>query len=248
MAADVPAVAGQPGSVSDEATLEGVSSATTAVDTEPPVEADDGGGTAAVATGGDGAGPYDADAAAADVDPRDKPEDDGYDLMALRVDYDDAVLNAIRMGVRPGRILFGEPPDQAGLNVHAASAAAGIAYASVADPMAGSFFGTDPERAFNEAAAFLRVNPDAPLAALPIHLARKRISVPALGIVEAMAWRVFALVLAQTDKAVADARLLAKQDAARAAAAARMPSAPADRLARVPQPGPRSPTGFTRSR
>ena len=155
---------------------------------------------------------------AADVDPRDKPEDDGVLVMEDGEDFADAVMG-VAWRSRP----------QPELNAMHALCAAGMAFGSKGagyhvrmdvDFCRYNLMLTEPTAMLVEAAAFIRANPAAPIDALPIHLKLKGYELPAAGRREMLAWRVFAFVLAQLDQADKDeaaetARQAAETEAAK---------------------------------
>lgn len=93
------------------------------------------------------------------------------------------------------------------------------------------------------AAAFVRSNPDAPAEAIPIQLKLKGFrDVPPPGPRELAAWRVFAFALKELARVDMEAARLAQFEAARTPP---RPSAHADQMALMPQPGSFDPSGFT---
>lgn len=135
-------------------------------------------------------------------------------------------------------------------NAMAAYMAAGMVYGGGVDfnsGFAGLHWSVAGRKLALAAAAFVRAHPEAPAEAVAIHLRMKGFGhVPEPGRRELVAWSVFAFTLKALDGA--DAADRADQAAADARAAARRPSAPASKLARLPQPGPRDVTGFQRRR
>lgn len=135
-------------------------------------------------------------------------------------------------------------------NAMAAYMAAGMVYGGGVDfdsGFAGLHWSVAGRKLAMEAAAFLRVHPSASAEAVAIHLRMTGFGhVPEHGRRELVAWSVFAFTLKALDDA--DAADRADRAAADARAAARRPSAPASKLARLPEPGPRDVTGFQRRR